>query len=106
MMILLCRGGTFPRPHIPWGRGSLGGNTRQSRRVKIKEKQMKNITELNKHLTDLYEALQNGTVDVKTAAEMNNTAGKIINVQKVQLEYAELRGVSPSIQFLDGGNGK
>jgi hypothetical protein len=37
---------------------------------------------------------------------MNNTAGKIINVQKVQLEYAELRGVSPSISFLDGGNGK
>jgi hypothetical protein len=26
MMILLCRGGTFPSPHIPWGRGSLGGN--------------------------------------------------------------------------------
>jgi hypothetical protein len=67
---------------------------------------MKNITELNKHLTELYEALQNGTVDVKTAAEMNNTAGKIINVQKVQLEYAELRGVSPSIPFLGGGNGK
>jgi hypothetical protein len=26
MMILLCRGGTFPALHIPWGRGSLGGN--------------------------------------------------------------------------------
>ena len=66
---------------------------------------MKNITELNKHLTDLYQALQNGTIDVKTAAEMNNTAGKIINVQKVQLEYAELRSEAPIIPFLGGGDG-
>ena len=67
---------------------------------------MKNITELNKHLTDLYQALRDGAIDVKIAAEMNNTAGKIINVQKVQLEYAELRSESPYIPFLGGGNGK
>jgi TRAP-type C4-dicarboxylate transport system substrate-binding protein len=66
---------------------------------------MKNITELNKHLTDLYQALQNGTIDVKIAAEMNNTAGKIINVQKVQLEYAELRSEAPIIPFLGSGDG-
>jgi hypothetical protein len=66
---------------------------------------MKNITELNKHLTDLYQALQNGTIDVKTAAEMNNTAGKIINVQKVQLDYAGLRNEAPNIPFLGGGDG-
>ena len=66
---------------------------------------MKNITELNKHLTDLYQALQNGTIDVKTAAEMNNTAGKIINVQKVQLEYAALRNAYPVITFLDNSDG-
>jgi len=66
---------------------------------------MRNITELNKHLTDLYQALKDGTIDVKTAAEMNNTAGKIINVQKVQLEYAELRSEAPRIPFLGGGNG-
>jgi hypothetical protein len=66
---------------------------------------MKNITELNNHLTDLYQALRDGTIDVKTAAEMNNTAGKIINVQKVQLEYAELRSEAPVIPFLGGGNG-
>lgn len=67
---------------------------------------MKNITELNKHLTDLYQALRDGTIDVKIAAEMNNTAGKIINVQKVQLEYAELRSEAPCIPFLGGGRGK
>jgi hypothetical protein len=67
---------------------------------------MKNITELNKQLIELFQALKDGTIDVKTAAEMNNTAGKIINVQKVQLEYAELRNEAPSISFLGGGDGK
>ena len=66
---------------------------------------MKNITELNKQLIELFQALKDGTIDVKTAAEMNNTAGKIINVQKVQLEYAQLRSEAPSIPFLGGGNG-
>jgi hypothetical protein len=32
---------------------------------------------------------------------MNNTAGKIINVQKVQLEYAALRKTAPEIKFLE-----
>lgn len=70
-----------------------------------KDKQMKNITELNNHLTELYAALRDGTIDVKTAAEMNNTAGKIINVQKVQLEYASLRAEAPIIPFLGGDDG-
>lgn len=62
---------------------------------------MKNITELTTQLTKLYQALRDGTIDVKVAAEMNNTAGKIINVQKVQLEYAALRDEAPSIKFLE-----
>jgi len=36
---------------------------------------------------------------------MNNTAGKIINVQRVQLEYASLRNEAPDIDFLGGGDG-
>ena len=63
---------------------------------------MNNITEMTYQLTELYAALKDGTIDVKVAAEMNNTAGKIINVQKVQLEYAALRGESPNIAFLGG----
>jgi hypothetical protein len=31
---------------------------------------------------------------------MNNTAGKIINAQRVQLEYAELRKEQPDIDFM------
>ena len=63
---------------------------------------MKSITELTVELTDLYQALKDGTIDVKFASEMNNTAGKIINVQKVQLEYAALRDEAPVIPFLSG----
>ena len=65
---------------------------------------MKNVTELTAQLTKLFTALKDGSVDVKIASEMNNTAGKIINVQKVQLEYAALRNASPAIPFLDNGD--
>jgi hypothetical protein len=61
---------------------------------------MKHISELTTELSALYEGLKNGTVDVKIATEMNNTAGKIINAQRVQLEYAELRKEQPSIEFM------
>ena len=61
---------------------------------------MKHISELTTELSALYEGLKNGTVDVKVATEMNNTAGKIINAQRVQLEYAELRKEQPSIEFM------
>jgi len=60
------------------------------------------VTELTTQLANLYKSLKEGTIDVKIAAEMNNTAGKIINVQRVQLEYAALRKETPNITFLDG----
>jgi hypothetical protein len=66
---------------------------------------MKNVTDLTENLTQLYAALKDGTIDVKVAAEMNNTAGKIINVQKVQLEYANLRKEAPQIAFLAAQDG-
>lgn len=61
---------------------------------------MKHISELTTELSALYEGLKNGTMDVKVATEMNNTAGKIINAQRVQLEYAELRKEQPDIDFM------
>ena len=65
---------------------------------------MKNISELTTELAELYEALKNGTIEVKTATEMNNTAGKIINSQRVQIEYASLRKVAPNIPLMGGKN--
>jgi hypothetical protein len=61
---------------------------------------MKHISELTTQLSALYEGLENGTIDVKVAAELNNTAGKIIHAQRVQLEYAELRKEQPDIPFM------
>ena len=61
---------------------------------------MKHISELTTELSELYDGLKNGTMDVKIATEMNNTAGKIINAQRVQLEYAELRKEQPDIDFM------
>jgi hypothetical protein len=61
---------------------------------------MKHISELTTELSALYEGLKTGAVDVKIATEMNNTAGKIINAQRVQLEYAELRKEQPDIDFM------
>ena len=62
---------------------------------------MKNINELRTNLADLFTQIKEGTVDVKVAAEMNNTAGKIIQSIKVQNEYAELRKEAPSIAFMN-----
>lgn len=61
---------------------------------------MKHISELTVQLSELYDGLKNGTIEVKTAAEMNNTAGKIIHTQRVQLEYAALRKEEPDISFM------
>lgn len=62
---------------------------------------MKNIKDLVDELSALFGKIETGKVDVNVAGEMNNTAGKIINAQKVQLEYAALKKVAPSIAFLD-----
>jgi hypothetical protein len=61
---------------------------------------MKHISELTTELSELYEGLKTGVIDVKVATEMNNTAGKIINAQRVQLEYADLRKEQPDIDFM------
>lgn len=62
---------------------------------------MKSINELRNELAVLFDSIKDGTTDIKQAAEMNNTAGKIINSLKVELEYAALKKTDPSIKFLD-----
>ena len=62
---------------------------------------MKSINELRDELLKLFMDIKSGEADVKAAGEMNNTAGKIINSVKVELEYAALRKVEPVIAFLD-----
>jgi hypothetical protein len=62
---------------------------------------MKNLTELRTKLSPMFEELRTGATDVKVASEMNNTAGKIINTLKVQIEYAQLRDEKPTITYME-----
>lgn len=60
---------------------------------------MKNMAELTMQLSQMAEDLITGRIDVKTAAEVNNTAGKIINAQKTLLAAAVIRMQIPEIEF-------
>ena len=62
---------------------------------------MKNIEDLTTELCGAYDCLKGDREYVAQAAELANLAGKIINAQKVQLDYAEQKGVKPSIKFLE-----
>lgn len=62
---------------------------------------MTTITEIRDNLIEVFNGLRDGTVDIKDAVEINNTAGKIINSAKVQIAYSALRGDTPYIPFLD-----
>jgi hypothetical protein len=61
---------------------------------------MKNVTELRIELCNVFTGLRDGTTEPKVASEMNNSAGKIINTVKVQLEAAAMSGTKPNIPFL------
>lgn len=59
-----------------------------------------NVHDLESELINLFNDIKNDVISPKKAAEMNNSAGKIINLQKIKLEYASLRKEKPEIPFL------
>lgn len=62
---------------------------------------MTTITDIRDNLIEVFNGLRDGSVEIKDAVEINNTAGKIINTAKVQIAYSALRGDIPNIPFLD-----
>jgi len=58
-----------------------------------------NITALRAELSKVFDDLRAGVIKPGQGAELNNTAGKIINSAKVELEYYTLRKESPEIEF-------
>lgn len=58
------------------------------------------IGELRIELLNIFTDLKNGAIELKEAAELNNTAGKIINSAKVELEYYSLTKKTPGIKFI------
>lgn len=65
---------------------------------------MNNVEALRKELATVFEGLKSGEIKPKQAAEMNNTAGKMIQSVKVQLDYYALRKETPDIAFLKTTN--
>jgi len=61
---------------------------------------MTTITDVRDQLIEVFNGLRDGSVEIKDAVEINNTAGKIINSAKVQIAYSALRGEAPNIPFL------
>lgn len=64
---------------------------------------MKNVTELTAQLSRVFKGIEDGTIDLKKAAEMNNAAGKIINAQRLLLEVATLNKTPVTNAFLTEG---
>jgi len=61
---------------------------------------MQNITELRLSLTDNYEKMKTGEMELKEGKELSNCAGKIIQSLKVELEYNSLLGLTKEIKYL------
>lgn len=63
---------------------------------------MKNVIQLRNELCQVFAELRDNAIGVPVAKELVNTAGKIINSVKLELEYAALRKETPVIEFLGG----
>lgn len=61
---------------------------------------MTTINDIRDHLVEVFNGLRAGTVEIKDAVEINNTAGKIIASAKVQIAYHSMRDEVPDIPFL------
>ena len=62
---------------------------------------MKNVIDLRNELIAIFEQLKTKEISHADAKELNNSAGKIINSVKIELEYSGLCKVVPNIAFLN-----
>jgi hypothetical protein len=62
---------------------------------------MQNIIELRKDLAQNYTQIKNGKMTIAKGKELANTAGKILQSCKVQLDYNAFMGVKEKIEFLE-----
>ena len=61
---------------------------------------MQNITELRTSLADNYTKMKANKMGLNVGKELANTAGKIINSLKVELEYNSMMNIKEVIPFL------
>lgn len=61
---------------------------------------MRNVREMQDKLSELYDQVKSGEVEIKKADTMTNICGKMIAGAKAQLSYYEMRKEKPKIAFL------
>jgi hypothetical protein len=61
---------------------------------------MQNIEDLRKSLSENYEAMKAGKMELKEGKELSNCAGKIISSVKLELEYQMMMGIKQEIAFM------
>ncbi len=49
---------------------------------------MKTLNDIKQDMSDLYEQVKNGEVDLKTAAELSNISGKFLKAEQLELAKA------------------
>lgn len=65
---------------------------------------MQNIKQLRDSLIENYQGIKDQTMELKTASELNNTAGKIIASVTTELKYQNQHGLKRRIDFLEYNN--
>ena len=64
---------------------------------------MKTTVDIKQDMSDLYEALKAGTIDVKVAGELANISGKFLKAEQIELARSVFeRGISRR----SGGDGE
>ena len=49
---------------------------------------MKTLTDIKQDMSELYEAVKAGTVDLKTASELANISGKFLKAEQLERRYS------------------
>ena len=62
---------------------------------------MKNVAQLEKDMGDMFDLLMKDPKRVVQAKEIANLGGKLINIQKVSMEYAEMLGKKQILPFME-----
>lgn len=62
---------------------------------------MKNIKELRKSLAANYSSIKSGRMKLPIAKQLSETAGKILDTCKVEIEYNKHLGQKKKIDFLE-----
>lgn len=60
-----------------------------------------NLQELTKQLSDNFQDLQTGKLEIEKAKEISNLAGKLLKGAKLQLEYNSQMKYDKKIEFLE-----